>query len=81
MSRKLAILVKAKEHLFQTELVKYGVDSEKAAKLAYILASEPENQMLTNEEIQIFTDVGQKWLLSLKSYKQERLNQKNKEFY
>lgn len=76
MPRKLAILVKAKEHLFQTELVKYGVESEKAAKLAYILASEPENQLLTNEEIQIFTDVGQKWLLSVKSHKQERTAQK-----
>jgi len=76
MPRKLAILVKAKEHLFQTELVKHGVESEKAAKLAYILASEPENQLLTNEEIQIFTDVGQKWLLSVKSCKQERLTQK-----
>lgn len=76
MPRKLAILVKAKENLFQTELVKYGVESEKAAKLAYILASESENQFLSNEEIQIFTDVGQKWLDSVKTYKQERLTQR-----
>ncbi|BAY31306.1 hypothetical protein NIES2107_31650 [Nostoc carneum NIES-2107] len=48
--------------LLHTELVKYGVDYDKAAKAAQILAEKKPDEVLTQEEIQLTKEVCELWL-------------------
>jgi hypothetical protein len=59
-----------KERLFHTQLVKYGVKFEKAAKVAKILASGQSEEELTEEEQRLVTEACQQWLKGHKRHKQ-----------
>lgn len=59
-----------KERLFHTQLVKYGVKFEKAAKVAKILASGQSEEDLTQEEKQLVTEACKQWLKGHKRHKQ-----------
>ncbi len=63
MQRKFFISVEKKEELFHTELVKCGVDYQKAARVALILASEKPDELLTDKEIQLTKEACQQWLI------------------
>ncbi|MDZ7955952.1 MAG: hypothetical protein RMY16_19730 [Nostoc sp. DedQUE12b] len=60
MQLKLLMSVE-NEDLFYTQLVKYGVESEIAIKVAQILASGFPNELLAQEEIQLVTQACKKW--------------------
>jgi hypothetical protein len=62
MQRKFFISVEKKEELFHTALVKCGVDYQKAAKVAKILANEKPDELLTEKEIELTKEVCQEWL-------------------
>ncbi|WP_026732395.1 hypothetical protein [Fischerella sp. PCC 9605] len=53
---------KEKEEFFHTELVKYGVDYQRAAKVAKILASEKPDELLSDKEKQLAEEVCKEWL-------------------
>ncbi|MBD2165135.1 hypothetical protein H6G04_12060 [Calothrix membranacea FACHB-236] len=48
--------------LLHTELVKYGIDYDTAAKAAQILAEKKPDEVLTEEEIQLTKQVCELWL-------------------
>ncbi|PMB22870.1 hypothetical protein CEN45_11550 [Fischerella thermalis CCMEE 5198] len=50
------------EEFFHTQLVKYGVDYQKAAQVARILASGKPDELLSEKEIQIAEEVCREWL-------------------
>ncbi|MBD2778068.1 serine/threonine-protein kinase [Iningainema tapete] len=50
-----------KKEIFHTELVKHGVGYQKADQAAWILASGKPDELLTDEEIQLVTEVCQEW--------------------
>jgi hypothetical protein len=50
------------QQLLHTELVKYGVDYHKAAKVAKILAEKKPDELLTEEEIRLSREVCEIWL-------------------
>ncbi|MBD2430149.1 MULTISPECIES: hypothetical protein [Fischerella] len=60
---------KEKEDFFHTELVKYGVDYQRAAQVAHILASGKPDELLSEKEIQIAEEVCREWLRQYKRYK------------
>ncbi|WP_315787353.1 hypothetical protein [Fischerella sp. JS2] len=60
---------KEKEEFFHTELVKYGVDYQRAAQVAQILASGKPDELLSEKEIQIAKEVCREWLRQYKRYK------------
>jgi hypothetical protein len=62
MQRKFFISVEKKEELFHTELIKCGVDYQKAAQVAQILALEKPDELLTEKEIELTKEVCQEWL-------------------
>lgn len=64
--------IEEKETIFHTELVKYGVEYEKARKAAQILASSKPDELLAEEEIQIVKEACNEWS------KQHRLYQRLK---
>ncbi len=72
MQRKFSTTAAEKERIFHTQLVKYGVEYDKAAKAAKILASGKPDELLTNEEIQLVKEVCRDWSIQNKRYK--RLN-------
>ncbi|MBW4564466.1 MAG: hypothetical protein KME32_25685 [Mojavia pulchra JT2-VF2] len=51
-----------KQELLHTELVKYGVNYQKAAKAAQILADKKADELLTEEEITLTKEVCEAWL-------------------
>jgi hypothetical protein len=55
MQRKLLMSVES-EPLFYTQLVKHGVEFQKAAKVARILASGKSERLLANEDRQLVKD-------------------------
>ncbi|WP_242040451.1 hypothetical protein [Anabaena subtropica] len=59
-----------KEKLFHTQLVKYGVRYEKAARVANILACGKSEELLTEEEKKLVTEACQQWLTGHKRHKQ-----------
>lgn len=67
--------LKEKEKFFHTELVKYGVDYYKAAKVAKILASGKPDELLNDKDIQLAEEVCKQWLRQRK-----RLNSILKEY-
>ncbi|MER3494584.1 MAG: hypothetical protein C4323_21420 [Mastigocladus sp. ERB_26_2] len=60
---------KEKEEFFHTELVKYGVDDQRATQVAHILASGKPDELLSEKEIQIAEEVCREWLRQYKRYK------------
>ncbi|MBD2537074.1 hypothetical protein H6G97_50940 [Nostoc flagelliforme FACHB-838] len=60
MQLKLLMSVE-NEGLFYIQLIKYGVESETAVKVAQILASGFPSELLAQEEIQFVTQVCKKW--------------------
>ncbi|QIR41013.1 hypothetical protein HCG51_32915 [Tolypothrix sp. PCC 7910] len=50
------------KQLLHTELVKYGIDYDIAAKAAQILAEKKPDEVLTEEEIQLTKEVCEVWL-------------------
>ncbi|RAM48189.1 MAG: hypothetical protein C6Y22_29000 [Hapalosiphonaceae cyanobacterium JJU2] len=60
---------KDKEEFFHTELVKYGVDYQRAAKVAQILASGTPDELLSEKEIQLAEEVCKQWLREHQRYK------------
>jgi hypothetical protein len=60
---------KEKEEFFHTELVKYGVDYQRAAQVAHILASGKSDELLSEKEIQLAEEVCREWLRQYKRYK------------
>jgi mannose/cellobiose epimerase-like protein (N-acyl-D-glucosamine 2-epimerase family) len=47
---------------FHTQLLKYGIENQIAAKVAEILVSEMLDEFLTNEEIMLAEEVCKQWL-------------------
>jgi hypothetical protein len=70
MQGKFFLSQEEKEKLFHTQLVKYGVRYEKAARVATILASGKLEEVLTEEEKQLVTEACQQWLQGHKRHKQ-----------
>ncbi|MBW4423214.1 MAG: hypothetical protein KME50_01800 [Nostoc desertorum CM1-VF14] len=60
---------KEKEKIFHTELVKFGVKYDTAAKAAYILASGRPDEFLTQEEKRFVMEVCKEWSKNHKRYK------------
>lgn len=61
-----SLLKKEKEKLFFTELVKYGVKHDKAAKAAKILAAGLPDELLTKKEKQLVIEVCREWSIKHK---------------
>jgi hypothetical protein len=55
-------LLKEKEEIFITELLKSGIEPQKAVRAAKILASEKSDEQLTPEEIQLVEAACSAWL-------------------
>ncbi|GAA6618340.1 hypothetical protein [Scytonema sp. NUACC26] len=55
-----------KEEFFHTELVKRGVEYHKAAEVARILVSGKSDELLTDKEIQLATQVCRNWIIQRK---------------
>jgi len=62
MQEKFLISSKQKEELFHTELVKHGIPYHKAAKAAKILVSNPPEETLTTEEVELVQEACREWL-------------------
>lgn len=60
---------KEKEKIFHTELVKFGVSYDRAAKAAYILATGKPDELLTEEEKRLVIEVCKEWSKNHKRYK------------
>ena len=58
-----------KERIYQTDLVKYGVKADKAAKAAQILASDEIEKVLTEEEKRLVTEACKECLNNYNRYK------------
>jgi hypothetical protein len=58
------------EQLFRTELIKWGVEVEKAIKVARILALNIPNENLSNREAELVEEVCQEWFEKRKHWKQ-----------
>lgn len=58
-----------KEKIFHTNLVKYGIKYDKAAKVAKLLASENHEDSWTEEEKILVAEVCKEWLIYRKRYK------------
>ncbi|BAY09823.1 hypothetical protein [Calothrix sp. NIES-2098] len=58
-----------KERIYHTDLVKYGVKYDKAAKVAKILASNKEEEQWTEEERKLVLEACKQWLDSYNRYK------------
>lgn len=54
-------LIKENEQLYQTELLSYGVEQNKAALAAKILASETPDELLSAEELRVLTEACEEW--------------------
>ena len=69
MQQKFPLTVEEKQKLFHTQLVKFGVEYEKARKASEILALQKPDEALTQEEIQLTKEVCKKWLAQHKRFK------------
>ncbi|QLE56350.1 hypothetical protein [Nostoc sp. TCL26-01] len=59
-----------KEKIFHTQLVKYGVKYEQAARVAKIIASGKSEELLTPEEKQLVKEACQQWLTGHRRFRQ-----------
>jgi hypothetical protein len=62
MHEKLLMSLKEKEEFFHLELVKHGVEYHKAAEVARMIVSGKPDELLTDKERQLATEVCRKWL-------------------
>lgn len=69
MLNKFKVSKQEKERIFHTDLVKYGVKYDKAAKAAKLLASEKPEELWTEEEKQLVTEACSQWLGNHNRYK------------
>ncbi|MBW4632382.1 MAG: hypothetical protein KME30_10925 [Iphinoe sp. HA4291-MV1] len=58
-----------KEALYYCELVRYGIDFKEALTVAKILASEKPDELLTEEEKKLVTEVCKLWIVKHKHFK------------
>ena len=58
--------LKEKEEFLHTELVRHGVEYHKAAEVARILVSGKPDELLTEKEIKLATEVCRKWIIQRK---------------
>ncbi|MBD2677845.1 MULTISPECIES: hypothetical protein [Nostoc] len=70
MQQKFALTLEEKQKIFHTQLVKYGVEYEKARKASEILAREKPDEVLTQEEIQLTKEACNHWSAQRKRIKQ-----------
>ena len=68
---------KETEKIFCTELVKYGVEYEKAVLTAKILASGKPDELLSPEEIRIVKEACEKWFVQNNRYKKLKFFENN----
>ncbi|MEI2583682.1 hypothetical protein [Scytonema sp. PRP1] len=54
--------LKEKEEFFHIELVKHGVEYHKAAEVARIIVSGKPDELLTDKERQLATEVCREWV-------------------
>lgn len=54
--------LKEKEEFFHIELVKHGVEYHKAAEVARIIVSGKPDELLTDKERQLATEVCRQWV-------------------
>jgi hypothetical protein len=66
MDQRLFMSLKEKEEFLHTELVRHGVEYHKAAEVARILLSGKPDELLTEKEIQLATEVCRKWIIQRK---------------
>jgi hypothetical protein len=60
------------EKIFRQELIKWGIESEKAIKVAKILALNLPNERLNSDEIVLIKEVCQEWLEKRRQWEQFR---------
>jgi hypothetical protein len=60
------------EKIFREELIKWGIESEKAIKVAKILALNLPNERLNSDEIALIKEVCQEWLEKRRQWEQFR---------
>jgi hypothetical protein len=60
------------EKIFRQELIKWGIESEKAIKVAKILALNLPNERLNSDEIALIKEVCQEWLEKRRQWEQFR---------
>ncbi|MBD2533824.1 hypothetical protein H6G97_31450 [Nostoc flagelliforme FACHB-838] len=70
MQHNFSLSKKEKEKIFHTELVKFGVKYDRAAKAAYILASGKSDELLTEQEKRFVIEVCEEWSKNHKRYKE-----------
>ncbi|MBD1863045.1 MULTISPECIES: hypothetical protein [Trichocoleus] len=58
------------EQSYRTELVKWGIDFEKAFKVARILARNIPNENLTSSEVELVEEVCKEWFEKRKQWEQ-----------
>jgi hypothetical protein len=64
--KRFSISAEEREQIFYTELIKAGVDFQKAAKAAKVLALDPLDEQLTREDEQLVKDACYQWLAQRK---------------
>ncbi|MUG95396.1 hypothetical protein F7734_24740 [Scytonema sp. UIC 10036] len=69
MQRKFHTTVEEKEAIYYSELFKQGVEYDKAAIAAKILASGKSDEELTRGEIELVNEVCSEWLAKYQRYK------------
>lgn len=62
MHERLLMSLKEKEEFFHIELVKHGVEYHKAAEVARIIVSGKPDELLTDKERQLATEVCREWV-------------------
>jgi hypothetical protein len=60
------------EKIFHEELIKWGIESERAIKVAKILALNLPNERLNSDEIALIKEVCQEWLEKRRQWEQLR---------
>lgn len=62
MHERLLMSLKEKEEFLHLELVKHGVEYHKAAEVARIIVSGKPDELLTDKERQLATEVCREWI-------------------
>ncbi|MUG96889.1 hypothetical protein F7734_32925 [Scytonema sp. UIC 10036] len=62
MHKRFYTTLEQEETIYHSELFRYGVDYEKAAIAAKVLASKKPDELLTEEEKQLVTEACKMWL-------------------
>ncbi len=62
MHERLLMSLKEKEEFFHIELVKHGVEYDKAAEVARMVVSGKPDELLTDKERQLAIEVCREWV-------------------